>query len=73
MGASRTSIEAVGKAALADCQLCAEAALAGHSLLPSLSSLQVPAAQAVGVDLQSIPEFRLLSRTHGWLSRAPPQ
>jgi hypothetical protein len=68
------SIEAAGRTdMLADCQLCVEAALSGHYLLASANAAPLPPEPILGVDPQSLPEFRLLSRTHGWLSRAPPQ
>ena len=57
----------------AACSLCVEAAMAGHYLQPSATALPAPAPQVLGVDPQSLAEFRLLSRAHGWLSRAPPQ
>ena len=55
------------------CPLCAEAAMSGHYLPPAPMALPVPPVLVLGVDPQSIPEFRLLRQAHGWLSRAPPR
>lgn len=68
------SIGAAGKAELrAVCPICVEAAMSGHYLQPTTTAFPAPPVLVLGVDPQSIPEFRLLSRAIGWLSRAPPQ
>jgi hypothetical protein len=59
--------------ARAVCPLCVEAAMSGHYLPASANALPAPPPTVLGIDPRSLPEFRLLSRAIGWLSRAPPQ
>jgi hypothetical protein len=67
-------IKATGdEEAAAPCALCLAAASAGHYVLASGNALPPPPARVLGTDPRSLPEFRLLSPAHGWLSRAPPQ
>jgi hypothetical protein len=68
------SIGAAGKGdAQTACALCVEAAMAGHYVLGTAHALPPPPEGAVGIDPRSLPEFRLLGHSHGWLSRAPPR
>jgi hypothetical protein len=59
--------------ARAVCPLCMEAAMSGHYLPGSANALPSPPPAVLGVDPQTLSEFRLLSRAVGWQSRAPPQ
>ena len=69
-----SSVGVSGKAEIrAVCPLCVEAAMSGHYLQPAATTVPEPQVLVLGVDPKSIPEFRLLSRAVGWLSRAPPQ
>ena len=70
---SGETVAARKQVASAVCELCLEGAMSGHYLLASAAALPEPPVLVLGIDPRSIPEFRLLSRAIGWLSRAPPQ